>query len=48
MTQNIRERINNEMRIVPENCNCSIYTMAAVAGCLLLCAGIIIYALIGA
>ena len=45
---NMRERNNNEMGIAPENCNCSIYTMAAVAGCLLLCVGIIIYALLGA
>lgn len=34
--------------IVSENCNCSVYTMASVAGCILLCIGIVIYALIGA
>ena len=51
MTRNI-ERNENElyngmdMRLVPEDCNCSGYTMAAVAGGLLLCLGIIVYALL--
>lgn len=48
MSGDMRQRANNDMRIVPENCNCSIYTMAAVAGCLLFCVGIIIYAIFGA
>ena len=46
MTRDMRNIGNEEMRIVPENLNCSGYTMATVAGCLLLCIGIIIYALI--
>ena len=48
MTRDIRD-IRNEN--IGHNCNggnSSLYTMAAVAGCLLLCVGIIIYALIGA
>lgn len=46
------DRIENDryhgmdMRLVPEDCHCSGYTMAAVAGGLLLCLGIIIYALL--
>lgn len=48
MSGDMRQRTTEDMRIIPESCNCSIYTMAAVAGCLLLCVGIIIYALIGA
>ncbi len=48
MTRDLRKNINEDMRIVPENCNCSVYTMAAVAGCLLFCVGIIIYALLAA
>lgn len=48
MTGDIRRMMEEENRILTENCNCSVYTMAAVAGCLLLCVGIIIYALIGA
>ena len=47
MTRDLRNMRNDEME---KNCTSgsSLYTMAAVAGCLLLCAGIIIYALIGA
>lgn len=48
MTRDIRNNINEEIKIVPENYNCSGYTMAAVAGSLLLCVGIIIYALLAA
>ena len=48
MTVNMRERMDNEMKVTAENCNCSIFSMAAVAGCLLLCIGIIVYALLGA
>lgn len=48
MTRDMRDIRNEEMRIVPENYNCSGYTMAAVAGCLLLCLGIIVYALFAA
>lgn len=47
MTRDIRKDIE-DIRLVTENCNCSVYTMAAVAGCLLFCAGIIIYALFAA
>lgn len=35
-----------DMGLVAENCQCSGYTMAAVAGGLLLCLGIIVYALL--
>ena len=38
------EEVSSE-NLVSENCNCSGYTMASVAGCLLLCVGIVIYAL---
>ena len=48
MTRDIRRNINEEARIIPESCNCSGYTMAAVATSLLFCAGIIIYALLAA
>lgn len=48
MTRDMRDIRNEDMRIVPQNCNCSGYTMAAVAGCLLLCLGIIIYAFLAA
>ena len=50
-----RERIEsreNEMSggmgaaLVAENCNCSGFSMAAVAGALLLCLGIVVYALL--
>jgi len=44
MTRDLRNtRDNNRC----ENSGSSIYTMAAVAGCLLLCLGIIVYAIIG-
>lgn len=33
-------------QLVCEDCNCSVYTMATVAGCLLLCIGIVVYALL--
>ena len=46
MTRDVRQDVNENMNIVNENCNCSTYTMAAVAGCLLLCLGIIVYALL--
>ena len=46
MTRNVRKETYEDMRIVPENCQMSGYTMAAVAGCLLFCVGIIIYALL--
>ena len=48
MTKEFRQISEENVKLVTENCNCSGYTMAAVAGCLLLCLGIIIYALIGA
>ena len=32
--------------IVSKDCNCSVYTMASVAGSILLCVGIVIYGLI--
>lgn len=48
MTREFRQIAEENKNIVKENCNCSGYTMAAVAGCLLLCIGIVIYALIGA
>ena len=48
MSGDMRQTSREDMRIITENCNCSIYTMAAVAGCLLFCVGIIIYALLGA
>ena len=44
MTGDIRQRKNEDMGIIAENC--SVYTMAAVAGCLLLCLGIVVYALL--
>lgn len=46
MTRDVRQDVNENMNIVNEDCNCSGYTMAAVAGCLLLCLGIIVYALL--
>ena len=45
MTGDIR-RNREDLRMISEDCNCSGYTMAAVAGCLLLCLGIVVYALI--
>ena len=44
-TVDMTEKVNGE-QLVCEDCNCSGYTMAAVAGCLLLCLGIIVYALL--
>ena len=35
-----------ESNLMAENCNFSIYSMAAIAGGLLLCAGIVVYALL--
>ena len=48
MSGNIRKNENEmmDMRLIPETCNCSGYTMATVAGGLLLCLGIILYALL--
>lgn len=48
MTRNIRNNENEmiDMRLMAENCNCSIYTMGAVAAGILFCVGIILYALI--
>ena len=46
MTRDMRDMRNENMGIDPENCNCSGYTMATVAGCILLCIGIVIYALL--
>ena len=46
MTGNLEKRTNEEMRIVSENYNGSVYSMATVACGLLLCVGIIIYALL--
>ena len=48
MSGNIRRNENEtmDMRLIPETCNCSGYTMAMVAGGLLLCLGIILYALL--
>jgi hypothetical protein len=48
MTRDIRKNINEEIRVIPENLNCSGYTMAAVAAGLLFCVGIIVYALLTA
>jgi hypothetical protein len=46
--RNIRDIRNEEMGIVGDKCNCSGYTMASVLGCVLLCVGIVIYALLTA
>ena len=48
MSGNMEGHENNgmDMRLIPETCNCSGYTMGAVAGGLLLCIGIIIYAIL--
>ena len=48
MTRNLENRVNDDMRIVSENCNFSGYTMATVACGILLCVGIIVYALFAA
>ncbi len=48
MTGELRKNTRSNINFAHEDCevNCSPYTMAAVAGCLLFCIGIIIYALI--
>jgi hypothetical protein len=48
MTRNIRKNENEmmDMRLMSENCNCSVYTMGAVATGILFCLGVIIYALL--
>jgi len=48
MTRDIRQMRNENAENDCNGGNSSLYTMAAVAGCLVLCVGIIIYALIGA
>ena len=47
MTRDLRNVINERNNNGCEKANSSIYTMAAVASCLLLCVGIIVYAIIG-
>ena len=47
MTRDLRNMINERDTNGCEKANSSVYTMAAVAGCLLLCLGIIVYAIIG-
>lgn len=47
MTRNFERTTNEEMNLVSENLNCSIYTMGAIATSLLSCIGIVIYALLG-
>ena len=37
-----------DMRLMAENCNCSVYTMGAVALGILFCVGIVLYALLAA
>ena len=46
--RNVRDMRNEDMGIVCDKCNCSAYTMASVIGCVLLCVGIVIYALLTA
>ena len=48
MTKNIRKNENEmmDMRLMSENCNCSIYSMLTVAGGILLAIGTIIYSAI--
>ena len=48
MTGNLERKNNEDMMIVSESFGGSVYSMAAVLGGILLCAGIIIYALLGA
>ena len=50
MPRNIRKNENEmmDMRLVSDNCNCSIYTMGAVAAGILFCLGIVLYALLAA
>ena len=45
MTGNLERRTNEDMGIVSENMSGSVYSMATVACGILLCVGIIIYAL---
>ena len=37
-----------DMRLMSENCNCSVYTMGAVALGILFCIGVVLYALLAA
>ena len=46
--RDIRDIRNEEMGIACDKCNCSVYTMASVIGCVLLCVGIVVYALLTA
>jgi len=46
MIRNIERNDNEDMRIVSENYNGSVYSMATVACGILLCLGIIVYALL--
>ena len=48
MTRNIQQNRFEEQNIVGEGNRLSGYSMAAIAGCFLLCAGIILYALLTA
>lgn len=48
MTRNIRKEEIQEYGMIPETCQISGYSLAAMAGCLLLCVGIILYALLAA
>ena len=50
MSGNIRRNENEimDMRLMAENCNCSVYTMGAVALGILFCVGIVLYALLAA
>ncbi|MBQ9086799.1 MAG: hypothetical protein IJY47_06395 [Clostridia bacterium] len=38
------EAMNSDL--IPENCNFSVYSMAAMAGGILLCLGIVLYAIL--
>lgn len=48
MVRNIERKDNEimDMRLTSENCNCSVFTMGALACGLLFCLGIIVYALL--
>ncbi len=48
MCGNIRksDKVMENTELMAENCNCSVYSLFAVAGGLLLCLGIIAYALL--
>ena len=48
MTGNLERKNNEDMMIVSEGFSGSVYSMAAVLCGILLCAGIVIYALLGA